>query len=260
MLKKFFILFFVVVVSTVIAQKKSELATTQNNSCVTCHSKITTPLTLSNRYFEWHTSTHKEAGVACEKCHGGDAASLDKAKAHVGVQPYSDPGSKINFRNLPETCGSCHKGVVNFFVESKHYKKLLGSGLGPTCTNCHSHMGSEVVTSPPQVSMLCANCHDTIGGPLRPRPDLREKSEVVMQALNRADVAVEWAASLLRSAETKRINIPTERIQVVAAQGALKDAKFSWHAFDLVTTHQKAEEAFSAAMQAKEELEKKVIH
>ena len=260
MLKKIFVLFFAVAIPVVVAQNKNQATSYQSNSCVACHSKITQPLGLSSRYFEWHTSSHKEAGVSCEKCHGGDATNLDKAKAHVGVQPYSDLNSKINFRNLPATCSTCHKGVVDMFVESKHYKKLQGSGLGPSCTNCHSHMGSEVVKSPPQVSILCAHCHDTIGGSLRARPEIPMKAEEVIQALNRADVAVEWAASLLRSAETQRIYLPTQRFQVVAAQGALKEAKFSWHAFDLETTQKRAEDAFAAAIRAKDELKKKVIH
>ncbi len=260
MLKKILLLFFAATISVLLAQNKNPSTDYINNSCVSCHSKIAQPLGLSNRYFEWHSSSHKDAGVSCEKCHGGDSMNQDKAKAHVGVQPYSDLNSKINFRNLPATCSTCHKGVVDMFVQSNHYKKLQDSGLGPSCTNCHSHMGSEVVKSPPQVAILCAHCHDTIGGSLRPRPEIPKKAEEVIQTLNRADVAVEWAASLLRSAETQRIYLPIQRLQVVAAQGALKEAKFSWHAFDLETTQKRAEEAFAAAMRAKEELEKKVIH
>lgn len=260
MLKKIFLLVFVTVIPVVIAQNKNQATNYQNNSCVTCHAKITEPIKLSNRYFEWHASSHKDYGVACDKCHGGDPASTDKGKAHAGIRAATETESRINYRNLPTTCASCHKGVTNFFVESKHYQKLQGSGLGPSCSTCHAHMASEVMMSPQQIATLCANCHNTIGGALRPRPEIGEKAEVVLDALNRADVAVGWASSLLRSAETKRIYIPTERIKVVAAQGTLKEAKFSWHAFDLETTQKKADEAFRVAMQAKEELEKKLPH
>lgn len=249
------------------AQSNQSAATSQKwdanysgNNCVSCHAQITQPVGLSNRYFEWHSSEHKEVGVSCEKCHGGDPTTTDKAKAHSGIAPYSDPKSKIHFRNLPETCKSCHQGIVNTFVESKHYQNLKVSGLGPSCSNCHAHMASEVMLSPQQTSTLCAYCHDTVNGALPPRPDIREKAEAIMQSLNRADVAVRWAASLLREAEMKRMSIGPERMQVNAAQGLLKDAKFSWHSFSLEATQKKADEAFSLTMKAKEDLGKKINH
>ena len=230
------------------------------NHCVICHSQIIEPITLSNRYFEWHSSVHKDTGVSCEKCHGGDAAAVDKAKAHVGILPSMNQQSSIHFRNLATTCKACHQGVVNMFVESKHYQNLKSIGLGPSCSTCHAHMATEVILSPQQISNLCTYCHNTINGALPPRPDVPAKAEVVLQALNRADVAVAWAASLLREAEMRRRNVAVERLQVTAAQGMLKDAKFTWHAFDLELTQKKADEAFASAMKAKEELGKKVAH
>lgn len=245
--------------SSGVSQQKRDTNYT-NNNCVTCHARITQPVALSNRYFEWHDSLHKEVGVSCEKCHGGDPATNNKAKAHVGIAPYSDPNSKIHFRNLPATCQSCHQGIVNTFVESKHFQNLKTTGLGPSCSNCHAHMASEVVLSPQQTATLCAYCHDTVNGALPPRPDIRDKAETVMHALNRADVAVGWATSLLREAEMKRLAVGPERLQVNAAQGMLKDAKFNWHSFALETTQKKADEAFAAAMNARENLGKKINH
>lgn len=230
------------------------------NNCVTCHAQITQPIALSNRYFEWHASAHKDVGVSCEKCHGGDPATADKAKAHVGIYPYANPNSRLHFRNLPVTCKSCHQGIVETFIESKHYQNLKTTGLGPSCSNCHAHMASEVILTPQQTANLCAYCHDTINGALPPRPDIRDKAEAVMQSLNRADVAVSWATSLLRAAEIKRLSVATEQLQVNAAAGLLKDAKFTWHTFDLENTQKKANEAFSLAMRAKEDLGKKVPH
>lgn len=267
LLKKSCCLVTIALVSVVWAQSKQSGVPAQKldtdyrgNNCVTCHAQITQPVALSNRYFEWHASAHKDVGVSCEKCHGGDPATTDKAKAHVGIYPYADPKSQIHFRNLPTTCQSCHQGIVNTFVESKHYQTLKTTGLGPSCSNCHAHMASEVVLSPQQISTLCAYCHDTVNGALPPRPDISEKAEAILQALNRADVAVGWATSLLREAEMKRLSIAPERIQVQAAQGLLKDAKFNWHSFALETTQKKADDAFSLAMKAKDDLGKKVNH
>lgn len=98
----------------------------------------------------------------------------------------------------------------------------------------------------------------TPGNP--PRPDISEKAEAIKQSLNRADVAVGWATTLLREAELKRLPIAPERMQVLAAQGLLKDAKLSWHSFALEATQKKADDAFSLAIKAKDDLGKKVNH
>lgn len=242
------------------AYLSNQSATYRGNSCIACHSQINQPLSISTRYYEWHTSTHKEKGVSCEKCHGGDPAANDKAKAHTGIRPYADEQSRIHYRNLPATCASCHRGIVNSFIESKHYQKLQSSNMGPSCSTCHGHMASQVLVSPQQTSTLCAYCHDTINGLLRPRPDIREKTEMALQSLNRAGVAVEWANSLLREAETKKLYIPIERMEAIAAQGSLKEAKFNWHTFDLEATLKKADEAFQTATKAREDLGKKLNH
>ena len=76
------------------------LADFKGNNCVTCHAQLTTPVTVSNRYFQWHSSVHRDAGVSCEKCHGGNASTTDKAKAHTGIRPVSDPQSALHFRNI----------------------------------------------------------------------------------------------------------------------------------------------------------------
>lgn len=267
MLKRICFVLALVFFSILLAQSHQPSASVQtqetnyrSNHCITCHSQVTQPLALSNRYFEWHSSAHQERGVSCEKCHGGDPSTPDKIKAHAGIYPYANQQSQIHFRNLPTTCKSCHQGVAQSFVESKHYQNLKTTGLGPSCATCHAHMASEVVLSPQQISNLCAYCHNTINGALPPQLAIGEKAEAVMQSLNRADVAVGWATSLLQEAEMKRRNIAVERMQVTAAQGMLKDAKFSWHAFDLEVTQKKADAAFSTAMKAKDEISQKLAH
>src|SRR6266508_2892518 len=62
----------------------------KNNNCVSCHSGLLDPLRLGNRYLEWQFSRHRDKGVSCEKCHGGDPSAKDKQIAHAGVSPASD--------------------------------------------------------------------------------------------------------------------------------------------------------------------------
>src|SRR5262245_3349292 len=91
--------------------KQSGDAAYKQNNCVNCHSQIV-ELHVGNLYLEWQLSAHQEKGVGCEKCHGGDPAISDKEKAHIGVLGQSDPKSRINWKNQPETCGACHQEVV----------------------------------------------------------------------------------------------------------------------------------------------------
>jgi predicted CXXCH cytochrome family protein len=262
MLKRICFVFAVALFPVVLAQQKQPPLSPdyRQNNCVTCHAQLTTPLAVSNRYFEWHSSVHRDSGVSCEKCHGGNATTSDKAQAHAGIRPVSDPQSALHFRKIATTCQTCHQGVVNAFVESKHFQNLKSTGLGPSCSTCHAHMATEVILSPQQVGNLCVYCHNTINGALPPRPEMREKAEAVMHTLNRAEVAVAWAASLLRDGEMKRRNVAVERVQVTAAQGLLKEAKLVWHSFNLEMAQKRADEAFTNAMKAKEELSKKLAY
>src|SRR5215510_8418184 len=44
----------------------------KNNNCVNCHSRLLEPLHVGNRYLEWQFSRHRDEGVSCKKCHGGN--------------------------------------------------------------------------------------------------------------------------------------------------------------------------------------------
>lgn len=230
----------------------------RNNQCVSCHSRLTEPVSLSNRYFEWHSSAHNRRGTGCEKCHGGDASAKDKAIAHAGVLKKTQPGSRLHWKNLPETCNTCHQSVVSAFVGSRHYQHLKGSGLGPGCTACHEHMASQVPQTPIQTASLCAQCHATVNGLMPMNMEILDRAENFMHALNRANVAVVWAESLFSVAENRKLDLRVERLEVAAARGALREAKINWHAFDPDSSRRKADEAFNISLKLKDELQKKL--
>lgn len=100
----------------------------KDNRCVKCHSTITSPISLSTRFYDWYTSKQKEKGVSCEQCHGGDPKAIETEKAHAGVVPPSKAESRLSQSNLPETCEACHKDIVAAFVQSMHYQKLKSAG------------------------------------------------------------------------------------------------------------------------------------
>jgi uncharacterized membrane protein YfcA len=96
------------------------------------------------------------AGLACEECHGAGPRLAPTQSA-----------SPVNPRNIPATCGRCHKAELEAYQSSSHARGVAaGNGLSPTCVSCH---GSHVIlaaraatapTSVARVSTTCARCHD----------------------------------------------------------------------------------------------------
>jgi len=66
--------------------------------------------------------------ATCTNCH----------TAH-GVLPRTDPESTVNPKNVPATCGKCHHGIQEQFVQSIHSVSITKTGQElPVCSECHS--------------------------------------------------------------------------------------------------------------------------
>lgn len=229
----------------------------KNNNCVNCHSQLLEPLGVSNRYLEWQLSSHEERGVSCDKCHGGEPSAKDKEKAHAGVLRPSNPQSRLHWKNQPETCNACHQNFVSSFVQSAHYQRLKGLGLGPSCNTCHAHMATKVIYSPTETANLCAQCHDSVNF-IQPRPEIPAQAKETMMALQRADAVINWAQLLL--AEGRRRNWPlgAEENELKLAENLLGEARVKWHAFDLTSVRKQADEAYFKGAKVKEALRKRL--
>lgn len=234
------------------AQRQDEMAAYRNNSCVNCHANLVNPIKVSTRYFDWHQSKHRENGVSCDKCHGGNPAAAEMKAAHIGIERPTNVQSKLYYRNLPETCGSCHKEVVKAFVGSRHYDKLKNSNLGPSCTTCHEHMATKVIYSPLEARNLCASCHETVNGPLRQRPEIPAQANDVMLAFSRANAAAEWADMLVAQGERRGLAVRDERADLQGIYALLKDAKRNWHEFNLDASRKRADDAFLRSTKVKD--------
>jgi predicted CXXCH cytochrome family protein len=240
------------------APGQDELTAFKDNHCVACHSGSSLSGALANRYLDWHFSTHKSAGIGCEKCHGGDSTTSDRAKAHAGMLRASDPKSRLHSVNVPQTCATCHQGIASTFTQSVHYQRLKGAGLGPSCTTCHAHMGSVVMTVPAEASALCAQCHDAANGPLTRRPEIPKAAGDVVEALGRADGIILWSERLVEAARDRKVNVAAEEADLRAVRALYADAVSSWHGFSTDQTRKKADEAFSKGTAVKDRLMKKL--
>lgn len=260
LLKLFASVLFIAFMSGVSISDSSASRATQDvareNGCVRCHSQLSTPVEMSNRFLDWRTSAHK--GVSCDKCHGGDVAARDSARAHAGVLPASNKNSTIHEMNAPETCGRCHAPVVSSFVESEHYQRLKTSGLGPSCINCHPHMGTSVARAPSEGESLCTFCHNTVNGLLPQRPDIVRKAKTTLDAIARTNYMVAWIDESLAQAEKKKLDVKAEREDLRLLKMTLAEAKAGWHTFNLEAPALKADKSFDEAVKVKDRLSKKL--
>lgn len=237
---------------------QGDLSAYKGNNCVTCHSKDNVAIRSFARYAEWTLSSHKDKGVGCDKCHGGDPAAKDQKIAHTGMLAPAEAQSRLHLKNLPETCGACHQAVVKAFAESKHSLKLKDSGIGPSCTTCHAHMATTVLYTPKETAALCSQCHDSDQRLMPRRPEIPAKADEVMQSIRRATTVVLWADRLLEEGRNKKVDIKAEEKEMETVRVMFTEAKASWHAFDLEAVQKKADATFESATKLKDELRKKL--
>ncbi|MBI4831978.1 MAG: cytochrome c3 family protein [Candidatus Lindowbacteria bacterium] len=148
-------------------------ARAQESSCVTCHKeaddeRLTPPVN------EWLQSVHRDAGVGCHTCHGGNPAiegmEAMTTKDYVGVP---------SVKQIPNLCGSCHSDPdkmrkynlrvdeYDLFKRSGHGRALFEKGdtKVATCVSCHgAHKilskkdpGSPVYFK--NMAATCGKCH-----------------------------------------------------------------------------------------------------
>lgn len=108
-----------------------------------------------------HGRAIKEAGLivaaTCVDCHGSHE-----------VRPSTEEASLINRVNIPDTCGKCHQGIEEVYVESIHGRKLAeGNADAPVCTNCHAAHAITQAATPGFIRDIvdeCGECHEKVGG------------------------------------------------------------------------------------------------
>ncbi|MGQ9618576.1 MAG: cytochrome c3 family protein [Candidatus Aminicenantia bacterium] len=93
--------------------------------------------------------------ATCVSCHG----------AH-DIMIVSNENSRVSRKNIPYTCGKCHSGILQDFIEGVHGKDFLkGIKDVPVCTDCHGEhdiypkdqtRSNVYHTKVPQV---CGKCH-----------------------------------------------------------------------------------------------------
>jgi len=120
-------------------------------SCGSCHDDIAT---------KYHDSIHAwakdKAGLvgapACAECHG----------TH-DIRKHTDAASRVYRTRVPDTCGSCHKGINEKYAVGIHAAALKkGDSRAPACIDCHTAHTVKRVDVPGwklEVTSECGTCH-----------------------------------------------------------------------------------------------------
>ena len=93
--------------------------------------------------------------ATCTNCHG----------AHNEL-PKSDSLSMVNPKNVPATCGRCHRGIQEQFESSIHASKVGTTGKPlPVCSDCHTAhtiKRADETGFKLQIMAQCGRCHEQI--------------------------------------------------------------------------------------------------
>ena len=206
----------------------------QQSRCVGCHlaslgSKPDQPGRASDTHVrDWETSAHSQAGVGCNRCHGGDPTSFEARVAHRSILRWRNPDSPVHRANIPATCGTCHAGPFVAFQKSRHYALLRGGNpVVPTCTTCHGNAG-ENRPSPAALERECATCHRP--GPNSDHPEFPALGRAMLEGVRESRAILGEARALIR-----RIRDGDRRTQMEEAARQvdvpLTEAVQSAHAF-----------------------------
>jgi hypothetical protein len=204
------------------------------NSCVSCHQNLPTTTFIGAKYQDWNGSIHAKEGVTCDRCHGGDPTVDEKGAAHRGVYNSSHPESRIFYKNVPGTCGACHRRDFNAFKTSVHYTYLEQTGAGPTCVTCHESHAMRII-SPQQIPATCEECHNRR---MHIAPEVPAEAQAVLLLMNETGL-------LLRCAKERIAGSDREKSQKWKdAYAMIEKVRDEWHAFDLRRVQSKILEAY----------------
>ncbi|MGE5393104.1 MAG: cytochrome c3 family protein [Candidatus Saccharibacteria bacterium] len=136
--------------------------------CGQCHRKggqavMGTNLGEIDAFNDYSTSVHGRS--LSEKGLLSAAVCTDCHTTHFNLKE-KDPRSSVNPANLAATCGKCHKGIYNEYINSDHAYKETGEDIKyPTCGTCHTaHTITEVDKDKfmSEITLQCGKCHSKL--------------------------------------------------------------------------------------------------
>jgi hypothetical protein len=134
-------------------------STLEKVQCGSCHDEI-----ASKYHDSIHAWAKEKAGLvgapACADCHGKH-----------DIRPHTEPQSRVFKTRVPDTCGTCHKGINEKFALGVHAAALKqGTANAPSCADCHtahSVQRVDVARWRLDVAGECGTCHARVADAFR---------------------------------------------------------------------------------------------
>ena len=217
------------------------------SGCVRCHAHTGKGGVVYPEYIRWAASAHAAKNVGCEACHGGDANTDDKEKAHAGMLSPSSLDSPVSPKQVPQTCGRCHETEYQHYIQSKHYRKLQENEEGANCVTCHGSTAVSVPTAA-TVANTCKICHNPEKGINPSVPDRAFHTLIrLTEARGQLDLA---QAAVLMARDRKQETADLERT-LARCRENLDLAVRQWHTFDLGSVEKTTTDAYDLASQTR---------
>ncbi len=123
----------------------------EGSSCISCHRGMTGDLAKPVEL--WQESIHKQNGISCNNCHGGnpkvqDMDAMNQEAGFVGAPKEED---------VPRFCGKCHVAVMENYMKSPHWQTKKEKR--PVCTTCHTAHHQQRATLELINEKDCSRCH-----------------------------------------------------------------------------------------------------
>jgi len=193
-----------------------------------CHSTIIDRIAKSN-YEQWTNSKHAMFNVTCDNCHGGNPGSDVKEMAHEGVYRSSESNSSVFYRNVPDTCGKCHKDELSQFKDSLHYQNLKALRQAPSCDTCHMPHEFKVLNAS-EFQNLCSSCHNI---DMKIAPDIPEKAVDAINNAEKLKNEIRIADAALKQAKQQGRDVTSAQKGLDAAISIRDNLPVLWHSFNL---------------------------
>lgn len=150
-----------------------KLLPAQASSCITCHKELEDELRQPAVAFE--QDIHKQVGLSCEDCHGGNPSQED-----IDLAKDDTFKGRPERNHIPEYCTSCHSNAtymkgfnpslrvdqLALYRTSEHGRLLIkGDKKVAVCTDCHGVHGIQTASHPKSwtfpwnIPKTCGRCH-----------------------------------------------------------------------------------------------------
>ena len=183
------------------------------NGCAICHATLPQS-DLAAPVKAVSGDVHEKNGIRCVDCHGGNAATGEKARAHDPEKGYRREPSGATI------CARCHAAFAERFATSSHAPLF-------SCVECHGNHGVKL----PSDSLLgtsrdatCANCHSGADDPGF------VAASTMRTSIDRLRQAIDASGNLLARVRNAGMEVGDQGLELNEARSKLILARMEIHA------------------------------